>query len=43
MTIREMRWLLELKQQMNFTKAAERLYLSQPTISAVLFQHENRL
>lgn len=33
MTIREMRWLLELKQQMNFTKAAEILFVTQSSLS----------
>lgn len=43
MTTEQMRTFLVVADCLNFTKAAERLYLSQPTISVVLFQHENWL
>lgn len=43
MTIREMRWLLELKQQMNFTRAAEILFVTQSSLSQCVQRIEKEI
>ncbi len=43
MTIREMRWLLELYRQMNFTKAAENLFVTQSSLSQCLQRVEKEV
>ena len=43
MTIREMRWLLVLRQELNVTRAAQRLYITQPSLSQCLQRAEEEL
>ena len=43
MTIREMRWLLELKQQMNFTRAAEIIFVTQSSLSQCVQRIEKEI
>lgn len=43
MTIRELRWLLELRKELNITRAAENLYITQPSLSQCLQRTEAEL
>lgn len=43
MTIRELRWLLELRKELNVTRAAENLYITQPSLSQCLQRAEAEL
>ena len=43
MTIRELRWLLELSRELNVTRAAEHLFITQPSLSQCLQRAEAEL